>query len=273
MKNKKYVYVYPLSILVFLCLVVAIIVHMNHTTKDHFVLIDNGKNWRVPIYCINLPSEETRREHIIKTFGSFVEIVEAVDTRDNKWQEYSHYLTEKGIKQMKRSELTKTREEHYELTPGAVGCFLSHIKCWKKFLDTNPSDNDFIFILEDDTMPSISFDKTFTQIVEDFPPKCDILLCSHLAYGEMEPFTHNEVEYKRLVPYCAFYLLNAYFITARGIKKIMEDLFKKDNKFSKQLDSYLTDLLNENLINIVILKENQCFQIGISPTSIQTFTI
>lgn len=264
----------PLWTFLLIFIIISFLIYINQTTtKDRFVLTDNGKNWKVPIYCINLPSEESRKEHILKTFGNFVEIVEAVDTRDNKWQEYSHYLTDEGIQQMKRSEMTKKREQHYELTPGAVGCFLSHIKCWNKFMDTLPSDNEFVFILEDDTMPSVSFDKTFTKIVDDFPPKCDIILCSHLAFGEMEPLTYNDVEYKKLVPHCAFYLLNAYFITARGIKKIQDDLHRKNNKFYKQLDSYLSDLLNEGVLNVFILKENECFQIGISPTSIQTFTI
>lgn len=269
--KKKYS-IHPFLIVAVLCLLV--LLATNHmTTKDRFVLADNGKNWRVPIYCINQASEYSRREHILKTFGSFVEIVEAVDTRDNKWQNYSHYLTDEGLRQMKRSEMTKTRRQHYELTPGAIGCFLSHIKCWNKFLELDPLDKEFCFILEDDTMPSVSFDKTFTQIVDDFPPKCDILLCDHLAFGDMEDETYNDVEYKRLFPPCSFYLLNAYFITAGGIKKIFNDLHERGNKFHKQLDSHLTDLLNDGTLNILILKEQQCFQIGISPTSIQTFTI
>lgn len=270
--KKKYS-IHPFLIVAVLCVVVVLIAGNQMTTKDKFVLADNGKNWRVPIYCINLPTEHSRREHILKTFGSFVEIVDAIDTRDNKWQNYSHYLTDNGLRQMKRSEMTKTRRQHHELTPGAIGCFLSHIKCWNKFLDLNPLDKEFVFILEDDTMPSISFDKTFTKVVDNFPPKCDILLCDHLAFGEMDDETYNDVEYKRLVPPCSFYLLNAYFITAGGIKKIFKDLHRRDNKFEKQLDSHLTDLLNDETINILTLKEQECFQIGISPTSIQTFTI
>lgn len=239
-------------------------------SKDQFILTEHV---RTPIYCINLASEEARRKHILDKFGGYVEMVEAIDTRENKWMEYSHYLTEEGLKQMKRSAETKRREQHHELTPGAIGCFLSHIKCWNKFLDTYPSDSDFIFILEDDTMPKVSFDKTFTKISQNFPPRCDVLLCSYLYYGQEEKVEHGDVEYKFLRPHSAFYLLNAYFITARGIKKILNDLYKKDNKFEKQLDSYLSDLLNDDLLNVFVLKENECFQVGISPTSIQTYTI
>lgn len=240
-------------------------------TKDKFIILKDTR--KVPIYCINLPSEVSRKNHILDVFGPYVEIVEAVDTRGGKWQDYSHYLTEKGIEQMKKSEQTKKREQHYELTPGAVGCFLSHVKCWNKFLDTYPSDEDCIFILEDDTMPSMTFDKTFSKIVNDFPPQCDIILCSHLSFGEMKPVEHNGVAYNHLKYYSAFYLLNAYFITARGIKKIMNDLAERDNKFYKQLDSYLSELVNDNIIQVFTLKDNECFQVGISPTSIQTFTI
>lgn len=257
------------SLILALIVLIVLVIFLG-TTKDRFVLLDT---YRVPIYCINLPSEVTRRKHIQETFGGYVEFVEAVDTRGEKWKEYTHYLTEEGIAQMKRSERTKKRKKHYELTPGAIGCFLSHLKCWDKFLDTYPSDSDVVFILEDDTMPTKTFDKKFSKIIQDFPPDCDILLCDHLAFGEMDPIEHNGVEYKKLVPYSAFYLLNAYFITARGIKKIMNDLFQRDNKFYKQLDSHLSDIMNEDVISVFILSQNECFQIGISPTSIQTFTI
>lgn len=238
--------------------------------EDKFILSEVRS---IPIYCINLPSDLRRREHILKVFGGHVEMVEAVDTRDDKWRGYSHYLTDEAIAQMKRTLLTKKREHHYELTPGAVGCFLSHVKCWNKFLDTYPSDDDFLFILEDDTMPSITFSKTFSTIVGDFPPNCDILLCSHLIFGEMDFVEHNGIKYKHLRPRCSFYLLNAYFITARGMKRILNDLFKRDNKFTKQLDSHLSDLINDEIIQVFALKENECFQMGISPTNIQTFRV
>lgn len=262
----------PFLILAVVYLVVLLFLYLDgRRRKDRFILTDNRKN--VPIYCINLASEQDRREHIRKMFGQFVEIVEAVDTRDNKWRNYTHYLDEEGMRQMKRSELTKTRRQHYELTPGAIGCFLSHIKCWNKFLEMDPLDKDIVFILEDDTMPSVSFDKTFEKIIGDFPPKCDILLCDFVAFGDIEEETYNEIEYRRLYPPSGFYLLNAYFITARGIKKIFNDLHQRNNRFHKQLDSHLTDLLNDNILHVLTLKEPQCFQIGISPTSIQTFTI
>ena len=238
--------------------------------KDRFVMPEKGDT---PIYCINLQSEVDRREHILKMFGPHVEIVDAVDTRKDKWREYSHYLNDEAIWQMKRTIRNKKREHHYELTPGAVGCFLSHVKCWNKFLDTYPSDGNFVFILEDDTMPSITFSKTFARIVDDFPPDCDILLCSHLIFGEMDFVDHNGLELKHLRPRCSFYLLNAYFITARGIKRILNDLFKRGNKFYKQLDSHLSDLVNDEIIQVYALKENECFQMGISATSIQTFRV
>lgn len=268
MKKKTNKSFYLWMVLVFIGFILYLL--LQHNSKDKFLLMEPVKT---PIYCINLASEETRRKHILETFGDYVQIVEAIDTRNNKWLNYTHYLTEDGLRQMKRSGETKRRQQHYELTPGAIGCFLSHIKCWNKFLDTYPSDGDFVFILEDDTMPGAKFDKTFTTISQHFPPRCDLLLCSHLSYGEMEEVEHMGIQYKFLRPRSAFYLLNAYFITARGIKKILNDLFKKDNKFYKQLDSYLSDLLNENIINVFLLKENECFQVGISPTSIQTYTI
>lgn len=269
MKNPFFFLWTVLCVCAFLILVCVICVRGAWRIKDKFVMPEKNNT---PIYCINLPSEEERREHILEVFGPNVEMVEGVDTRGDKWRVYSHYLTDEGIAQMKRTIRTRRREHHYELTPGAVGCFLSHVKCWNKFLDTYPSDGDFVFILEDDTMPSISFSRTFSKIVDGgFPPECDILLCTHMIFGEMDLVEYNGLIFKHLRPRCAFYLLNAYFITARGIKRILNDLFNRDNKFYKQLDSHLSDLVNDEIIQVFALKESECFQMRISPTSIQTY--
>lgn len=263
-----------LLILIVICLVIVCFTRISiSSSNDKFILINDGKSHKIPIYCINLPSETKRRDHIIYTFGDIVEFVDAVDTRNDKWYAYSHYLTEEGLKQMKRSEMTNTRRAHYELSPGAIGCFLSHIKCWNKFLETNPDDNDFVFILEDDTQPTATFDKTYSKIINEFPPKCDILLCSYLAKGNTNEENYGGVDYVRLLPYSQFYLTNAMFITARGIKKIFNDLAQKDNKFYKQIDSYLTDLLNDNVINVMMLKEKGCHQVGITASSIQIYSV
>ena len=252
-------------------LVLVCVVCIRRSVKDGFVMPEKAD---IPIYCINLPSEEARRDHILKVFGPHVEVVDAVDTRGDKWRAYSHYITDEGLEQMKRTIRTRRRDHHYELMPGAIGCFLSHIKCWNRFLDTYPSDGDFVFILEDDTMPSITFSKTFARIVEGgLPPDCDMLLCNCLLFGEMDFVEHNGVEYKHLRPRCSFYLTNAYFITARGIKRILSDLFKRDNKFYKQIDSHLSDLINDDILQVFALMENECFQLGISPTSIQIFRV
>lgn len=48
---------------------------------------------------------------------------------------------------------------HYDLTLGEIGCYLSHVKCWKKIIDDGL---DFAVILEDDLL----LEPNFKDVIE-----------------------------------------------------------------------------------------------------------
>lgn len=97
---------------------------------------------KMPIYLVSLKQDKQRREKLKErfqeTYPSFVH-VEAVDGRELPAKEYFDKV-QGYFDKYKRM-----------MTPGELGCTLSHIKALELFLS---SDNEFGLILEDDVIGS-----------------------------------------------------------------------------------------------------------------------
>ena len=93
-------------------------------------------------YFINLDRSADRRKHIeeiFQTLGLSVNRVPAVDGRK---------LSAETLKNL-RPDL---KERHFwlkEMTPGEIGAYLSHLKTWRLFLET---DEEWALIMEDDSL-------------------------------------------------------------------------------------------------------------------------
>lgn len=227
-----------------------------------------------PFYCINIETDEVRRKHIEKHFSKFnVEIIPAVDTRNNKWKNYKHHLTRDALVQVERAISNTYRIDHHELTQGAIGCFLSHMKCWKLFLerhDTSKEDK-CLFVLEDDAVPKDEFEPMLRKVLKNLPKDADIVLFSHVKSGPEEKIkVAEDLELLKLKEDAIFYLLNAYLIRASAIKKIFKHLRNRGMRFDKQVDSYMTHLMQMGLVNVYTTIDSVCPQIYVTSTSIQT---
>lgn len=229
---------------------------------------------RCPFYCINMESAYKRRKHIHNAFvnnmGLNVEFIPGVDTRGKQWEKYKRFLTNDGLSRLQIAIQKNRRLRHHELTPGAVGCFLSHVACWKKFLGTNPKDNDMVFILEDDSQPHPEFLDVLDSVLQSPPPDADLILFSYISFGNKTKVKYGNMEYELLRRPSRFYLLNAYMISGKGARKTLDLLEKNDMRFEKQIDSHMTDLVNLGHINVYNLMEDMCPQTPLGPTSIQT---
>lgn len=231
---------------------------------------------RVTTFCITLDDATERKEMIQNKFypmGYDVQFIGAVDTRGDKWRDYSYYLTPDAITQIEKSLKNNKRDHHHELTPGAVGCFVSHIKCWNRFIATNPHDDDLLFVLEDDSVPISSFQREMKKVLAHFPSDTDIFLLSHITNGDSTEIKKKDFSFYKFNRYGAFYLTNAYIITGRGIKKIWNELSRSHFKFQKQIDSYLTELINNDVLVVYYTKTNICPQSTNTGTSIQTLPV
>ncbi|HEU0063315.1 MAG TPA: glycosyltransferase family 25 protein [Hyphomicrobiaceae bacterium] len=75
---------------------------------------------------------------------------------------------------------------HTQLTRPAIGCFLSHLKIWQRFLE---GDGDRLVVLEDDAIPAPQYSPAaIDQVLAALPADADLVLlgCTIMA-GLAEP--------------------------------------------------------------------------------------
>lgn len=218
-------------------------------------------------FCIHLPDNTSRYRQIQKSFSKYfpIRFMNAVDTRNNRWKNYVSLLTLDAKKKLENSIDRQKRLEHSELCPGAIGCFLSHVQCWKS------SQKPFLLVLEDDATLNYKFQSVFATCINHFPEDADILLLSCIHNGNKTTIhlTASVVLHK-MKPISIFYGLYAYIIHKKGIQKLLHIINDAEFRISKQLDSFISDLINANILSCYFLATAICDHKFESPTNIQT---
>ena len=151
-------------------------------------------------------------------------------------------LNEETKTKLEEAIKNKIRLTHADLTQGAIGCFLSHLEIYKKIVN-NHDDKDYILILEDDNVFTDNFEQKIQLAIDRAPKDFDILSFSH------SNFKSHKVEnnpYYRLAE--KYYLLNCYLINKKGAEKILNNFTTVD----KQIDSFLSDLAKQKLLNVYL---------------------
>ena len=81
-------------------------------------------------------------------------------------------LTEQAVKEMDTLRATRIRAFHAQLSPGAIGCYLSHLDAWKFIVEDAAADMEAPYlILEDDAR---------------VPPSCSVQLAEGWALAAAE---------------------------------------------------------------------------------------
>lgn len=129
------------------------------------------------------------------------------------------------------SELSGSPTSHTQLTRPAIGCFLSHLKVWKRFLD---SDRDRLVVLEDDVVPSPNYSAAYTQrLLSSIPADLVLLGCTIMA-GLAEP---TETKFLSRVYY--FDGTYAYLISRKGCAKLLQHLLPMRAHIDHQISGAL----------------------------------
>lgn len=121
------------------------------------------------------------------------------------------------------------RLEHHELTTGAVGCYLSHMKCWSLVKD---SGDACALILEDDVVfrnTSEDFNRIVSIGQAELADGLDIFLLGH-TFDVAGPERTMSVE--------KFYCTHAYLISALTCNKLLRLALP----IQCQLDSFMSKL-------------------------------
>jgi GR25 family glycosyltransferase involved in LPS biosynthesis len=215
-------------------------------------------------YVINLEANQDRKKKFLKEWNknNKINVVKAVDTRGNLWENYKQHISEKAIKELKETIKNKKRKSHESLTEGAVGCYLSHLKCWRKFLKESTSNDDYCLILEDDSTIPKDLIKTTKDIVDKINSEWGIILLGWRATSQYSPFNED------LVIPNTYAQLHAYLLSNFGARKLLEI----HDKIEIQLDHFVSKNTKKiktlGIINDICTQGNTC-----GYTNIQTYSV
>jgi GR25 family glycosyltransferase involved in LPS biosynthesis len=190
-------------------------------------------------YLINLKQNTDRLEYFKNTYSSDLPkyiLIDAVNGKDI--YNIQSLLSDKAVDEFKFLLKTGRRKFHYQLTYGAVGCYLSHVNTWKKISE---SDKDIGIIFEDDCLlpPNLLF--IINDTLLNCPDDWDIILLGPLNIT-YEKYNDNFDKISK------FILLHSYIINKKAIYKINNSNLIKP--ITQQIDHFLSELAYNNLLNI-----------------------
>ena len=213
------------------------------------------------VYLINLERNKERLESFIKQYERCdlrvkqIKRFEAIDGK--KLENIETLLTPKAFDEIKEIETSGYRTKHYQLTRGAIGCYLSHLAVYE-LIANNTFPYGFIF--EDDVLIDRYILKKLNKMIIRIPDDWDLLFlsCQCLSCKSME--LYYDVG--------KFFLTHCYVVKKSSAAKILNLL--KNKRISRQIDSELSHLVGLKKLKIYCLKENLCKQSGVFQTTIQT---
>ena len=216
-------------------------------------------NENIPIFYINLDDNITRKNSIENTiknlnFKNYTRIP-AINTKSfQNIIEFKDVICEKALNTLIDNNRKKFRNNHYELTNGSIGCYLSHLKIYKEIINKNIP---YALIFEDDCKvnnTSQNFWENINKMI--IPADADIFLLNCSTYDKGEYF------YENIKKHNFFIRLHCYIITLEGAKKALPKLLP----ITMQIDSKLSRLAFNKILNIYVYTKN----IGITTPFITT---
>ena len=202
----------------------------------------------VDVYVINLDKATKRLTHFKDQFqqcdlsrGRAPIRISAVDGRTI---ELKGVVSARAQKEIQQAEATGFRQKHYELSRGAVGCYLSHIHAWQSLLK---SDKNAAIIMEDDALLYPHLQEYMVHEVQYIPDDWDILLlgyeCLRCAKDETLGPVHRVYN---------FFGLHGYMINRKAIAKITAS--PRLHPIRKQIDTVLSDMAQKGDLVIYATK-------------------
>ena len=166
------------------------------------------------------------------------------------------HLSETALAELHDVEAKGHRTYHYQLSRGAIGCFLSHYYIMKKLAES--SRYDAFLMLEDDILLPRDFYKRLTNVLQEAPPEWDIIL---LGYHRVRGDAINDMFYK----VDGFWGTFGYLITQKGAQKFIEQV--GIHKVDAQIDAFMSYLRHYGIFKIYAVKDqivNGNYEIGSS---------
>lgn len=209
-------------------------------------------------FVISLPRDHERLKQFKRVYYRSdiadvpLTVVQGVDGSRVSWE---HYVAPDALAKLRNMVHTGYREDHPDLTPGAVGCYMSHLRAWDLVAD---SGHPYAFIFEDDAHVMPHALSAFNQARARIPPDWDIVLLGHLARG---------TEWCEGVMEVDFFLLNhAYVISARVARHLARILLP----IRQQVDWAISDVIGKINLKVFALEPKVSVQNNSFATNIQS---
>lgn len=223
-----------------LSLIVAVLLVYFVICVAYLVSYLSKKRLATKCFVINLKKNALRLERFIYFYNNSdisvlpLERFEAVNGRE---LDAKRYITQHAYDTLIENENNKTRTRHYQLTRGAIGCYLSHAAMFQKLLD-DPK-HDYYIIFEDDAaiLPAV-IDK-INLAVNYAPADWDMVLLAPIMEVLAErPIDANTHLFRKLD---TFWGLCGYVINKKGARKFMDEFHKRP--ISMQIDSKMSYMI------------------------------
>ena len=192
-------------------------------------------------FCVNLPRRKDRFEFIQKEIQKSeilknnIKIWVGFDGKEINPEIFPNRMLHKSG----REDITyfikekKARKKGLTLTPGGLGFYLTHAKIFEYCIE----NNEIIFVMDDDIEINKNFDEELQEILNELPNDFDFC---YLGYYDT-PYKKIEYSKKLFIPEGQFCGPNAYLVSPKGAKKILDRIFP----MYIQLDSRLYILQKE----------------------------
>jgi glycosyl transferase family 25 len=201
----------------------------------------------IPIYCINLDRRKDRWDLVSNQpgFKEFpqIERFSAVEGKD------VDVMKDDRISLVaKRNILLQTRRAHEEIsTKGAIGCYLSHVGVWERFM--KHSSAPYMIVMEDDVELLAGSYKKLEEFIKSSslladPTAWDLCNLAPSYSLSQRGSVMPDPTLVRLERFCSTV---CYMITRRGIERMMPHIFPLE----VQIDGYMSICSTLRFIDVV----------------------
>lgn len=215
---------------------------LDKSAKKSFDFVVN----RSRCFVINMEKNKGRLHMFMARYYSSdmsenMRTIERFNAINGKELELKNYVTDEAFKQISQAESSGYRLRHYELTRGAVGCFMSHTTLYKKLIADDSCD--FYCIFEDDAkIPDKVMDMLVTYM-SHAPAGWDMIV-----FGSIRQVISAQNDFFNKVQ--SWWGLFGYVISKNGAKKFVNELARQDNKINMQIDSMMSMMCIEGKFDV-----------------------
>lgn len=172
--------------------------------------------------------------------GLKIKRISAVVGKDQDWK--NGLLTPEATKYMEITIQTGKRKDHESLTPGAIGCYLSHLNAIEYVVQQNKP----MIICEDDLqLPSDFYEKMKSALRYPPPEKPIILLFHVICSGSWDKLKCIKL-YENFYEVHRFWSTACYYITPESAKIFLDNA----KPLSVQIDAQMARLVEQKKLYI-----------------------